>query len=135
MSGRTAILLRCSTSEAATIHEQSKIQRRTVAGYSLNILMKSVELDEMVLAQFGGDETSSLTVWRRPIPGPGAGTTMLLRCSQDEARRIRAAAKRRGTTISGYVLRSLRRAWKVQMAVGKMPRLLVPGDETEGQIW
>jgi len=39
---------------------------------------------------------------------------LLIRCSAEEARRIRAAAKRRDTTMSGFVLSTLRRAWEVR---------------------
>ncbi len=44
---------------------------------------------------------------------PGPRTTMLIRCTTDEAARIRSAAKRRDTTISGFVLHTLRCSWVV----------------------
>ena len=44
---------------------------------------------------------------------------MLLHCSIVEASRLRAAAKRRDITISGFVLRTLRRSWNVQEKLSK----------------
>jgi hypothetical protein len=38
---------------------------------------------------------------------------MLLRCSLEEASRIRTAAERRQTSISGFVRRAVKRSWEV----------------------
>src|SRR5215831_8570021 len=44
-------------------------------------------------------------------PPPSNRTTMLIRCSKEEAQRIRAGAKRRSTTISHFVLHALAVSW------------------------
>ena len=109
MAKRTAFLVSCSTQEARTIREQAKLQRRTVSGYVFNIVMRAVAFDERFCANLRW-----LTGFERSRRGlSGARTTMLLRCSVAEAKRIRTAAKRRDTTISGFMLHTLRRAWKV----------------------
>lgn len=59
-------------------------------------------------------------------------TTMLIRCSTEEAKRIRAAAQHRSTSISDFVIQTLRRAWKVREAF-PVPEL--PKDDFEiGQV-
>jgi uncharacterized protein (DUF1778 family) len=44
----------------------------------------------------------------------GPRTTLLLRCSAEQAQRIKAAAKRRSTTISFFVLHVLATSWHIQ---------------------
>jgi len=116
MSGRAALLINCAKQEAQEIRKQSKIQRRTVSGYVMNIVLRAVGYDEELFARFG----------RLSSFGRGAGnqrklatprTTMHIHCSEGEARQIRNAAKRRETTISGFVLRSLWRSWEANQRV------------------
>lgn len=104
---RAALLINCSAKEAQTIHEQAELQHRTVSSYMLNIVWRTLELEEKIFAEF--KRLQSLKTSRPP----GPRTTILLRCSVEEAKRIRAAAKRRQTTINGYVLHTLGRSWKV----------------------
>ena len=122
MGNRAALLINCSKEEARKIREQAERERRTISGCVLNILMRAVRLGEnlirlraagvaevpfaRVIERYGLNSTPS-----RIAPRPR--TTMLLWCSKDEARRIRFVAKERETTISGFVLHTLKSSWRV----------------------
>ena len=115
MAHRTALLIHCSEHEVRSIRERAALERRTVSGYVLNIVMRAVVFYEEALDRFKGlqefSRARTFPTQRAPIPGPR--TTMLLRCSVPEADRIRLAAKTRSATISSFVLQSLRRSWGV----------------------
>jgi len=113
---RTAVLINCSKKEADKIRDHSKLERRTVSGYVLNIVMRAVAFDEGLFAKLSMLPELAPGFASRP---PGRRTTMLLHCSIVEAGRLRAAAKRRDITISGFVLRTLRRSWNVQEKLSK----------------
>src|SRR5579871_6467966 len=53
-------------------------------------------------------------------------TAFLIRCSQPEANRIRAAARSQDRTISGYVLHSIRATWPAQDQLRKVRKVLDP---------
>ena len=110
MPARSALLINCSRREAARISEQAGIQRRSVSGYILNIVIRAVEFDEAFVVRHAG-----LVPIDREPPGVQAAprATLLARCSTTEASRIRAVAREQNMTISGFVLHCLRRSWKV----------------------
>jgi len=110
---RTAILISCSEEEATKVRTRAEYDFRGVSAYVLNIVLRAVELDEKLLGQF--EKLSPLPSRIRVL---GRRTAALVRCSDDQASRIRAAAKRRSTTISGFVLNCLNRNWDI--SVGKM---------------
>jgi uncharacterized protein (DUF1778 family) len=122
MATRAAILISCSREEAATIRRLAAEQRRTISGYVLNVVIRKVEIEEEMfrrhhrLAMLRGDMT-----WR----APGPRTTMLVRCTREEAARIRTAARRRDVTISGFVLDALQLAWAVTDRLAKRSKLQV----------
>jgi hypothetical protein len=91
MPGRAAIIISCSKDEADTLRYQARQQHRTMSGYILNILLRAVEFEEMALERWGRPEIPRLISSKRT---PGARTTVLLRCSSKEARRIRAAGEK-----------------------------------------
>src|SRR5262245_50851802 len=111
--GRTALLLRCSVEEARQIRDGANMERRSVSGYVLNVLDRALRTEELMFArlQHGPDLNRTLSRMPRLVPGPR--TVIFVRCSVYEASRIRDAARRRNTTISGFVLHSLRRTWNV----------------------
>jgi hypothetical protein len=78
--------------------------------------MRAVAFDEGLFAKISMLPELAPGFASRP---PGRRTTMLLHCSIVEASRLRAAAKRRDITISGFVLRTLRRSWNVQEKLSK----------------
>lgn len=109
MSDRAALIISCSRQQAATIHQRAELERRTVSGYVLRILMRWLDLEERlaVIQQEGGRLLTAL----QPVRPSGKRTTMLVRCSKEEAHRIRAGAKRRCTTISWFVIHALSLSW------------------------
>jgi uncharacterized protein (DUF1778 family) len=116
MSTRTALLIRWSVGEAARIRVEAAAERRTVIGYVLNIVMRSLPFEEMLRAR-SALQMAARSLYNAPVVTPGPRTTILLRCSAAEATRIRSAARQRATTISSFVMRSLRRSWDVKAAV------------------
>jgi uncharacterized protein (DUF1778 family) len=109
MGDRTALIISCSQEQAARIHQRAAFERRTVSGYVLRILMRWLDLeDRLVVRQEEGGRP--LTAYH-PVRPSSKRTTMLIRCSKEEAQRIRAGAKRRYTTISWFVIQSLALSW------------------------
>jgi hypothetical protein len=80
----------------------------------LTILDGSLRVEESLLAKLSHYQQLNRILSRKPIPSAGPRTAVLLRCSTQEADRIRVAAQRRETSISGFVLHSLHRAWQVK---------------------
>jgi uncharacterized protein (DUF1778 family) len=112
---RTALLIHCSAEEAKTIRQRAILQRRTIGGYVLNVMMRVIAHDERLFTQLGRlQRWDRIFGWNslRPV---GPRTTMLLRCSAQESTRIRVAAKRRGATISTFVLHTLRSSWNLPL--------------------
>lgn len=107
---RAILMISCSQEEARKIREKAELQRRTISGYVLKIVMRAVQLDERLYHNYRRLAPLNFSVLgRKPRPR----TVMLIRCSAQEAARIRAAAKKRDITISGYVLYCLRSSWQV----------------------
>jgi uncharacterized protein (DUF1778 family) len=92
------------------IRQRAEVQRRGISGYMLNIVMRAADFQERMMARGITMRMLSRTAIR--IPGPR--TAILLRCSTEESERIHRVAKARDTTISGFVLDSLRRSWDVE---------------------
>jgi hypothetical protein len=107
MGRRTALLINCSVRESREIHERASEEHRTMSAHVLVIVMRTIKSDERLFRRM-----------RRLTTAPterdtGARTTLLLRCSAEEGRRIRQGARRRDATISGFVLGTLHRWWKL----------------------
>lgn len=105
MGDRTALLISCSAEEAAAIRERAQVDRRTLSSYVLGILFRWMDIEERLL--ISQQDTGRLLSPYTHLRAPGKRTTMLIRCSKDEADRIRAGAKRRSTTISWFVVQTL----------------------------
>lgn len=120
MTDRTALLISCTREQAATIHLRAGLERRTVSGYVLRILMRWLDLEERLVG-IQRDTSQPLTAFQ-PVRFPGPRTTMLLRCSKGEAHRVRVGAKRRKTTISWFVLHSLSLSWSAEDRLPMEPR-------------
>jgi uncharacterized protein (DUF1778 family) len=125
MTDRTALLINCSAGEAAAIRHHAELERRTVSGYVLNIVMRAVTFEAQIRDLLKSPSGIERTLSRLPLSAPGPRTTVLLRCSAEEAAAIRAAAKRRSCTISGFVLHALRRSWSI---TGPPDQPLPPSD-------
>ena len=114
MRERSALLICCSVGEAKKIRREAEFERRTVAGYVLNVLSRALKLEERLFAQLsGGFQRLNRVLARTQIRPPGKRTAILIRCSVAEADQVRLAAKRRDMTISGFVLHCLKRNWDV----------------------
>lgn len=121
--GRGAIIISCSEREARTIRQRAEVQHRNISGYILHILLRAITYEERLLER----------VSRPPALHPddlirdsgSARTTVLLRCSSKDAKRIRAAAKRRDATISAFILYFLRQSWKATDRPASAPSTLL----------
>lgn len=110
-SSRTALLIRCSKQEAAIIRAQAAAERRTISGCMLNILERSLWMEEQysrgITESFLENQAREFRLMHRIHDR----TTLLLRCSVQEAERIRGKASNRHISISEFVGFSLWRHW------------------------
>lgn len=106
---RASIIFRCSPEYAAKIRHLAALNRRTVAGYLLSILDRSLSLDE----KYHDGYTPLMIAQGRDLRAPlGIRTAIHLRCSTEEANRIRRASARRQMSISRFIVFSLERSWR-----------------------
>ena len=106
------MLLHCSIEEATQVRCHAQLEYRNVSAYMLRLVMNAVRMDEKFAPGPGGFRDVMISgKWKR-TGEKKPRTTMLLRCSPEEARLIREAAARRGLPMSEYVFRALRRSWK-----------------------
>jgi hypothetical protein len=106
MAGRSTILISCTREEAEQMHAQARAQSRTLSATVLKVVLRGLEFDDRMFEEF-----RRARLLPPAPPGRGPKTVVHLRCSSREANWIRAGARRRGATISGYILYFLRSAW------------------------
>jgi uncharacterized protein (DUF1778 family) len=120
---RTALLIRCSPQQALTIRKEALAQHRTISGYVLNVLERSLWIER----KFG---TGLESLAELPVPevpdAKGTRTAILLHCSRESAGEIRRAAKRRRMSISRFAVFSLERHWRSIERLGGSPGIEVP---------
>jgi uncharacterized protein (DUF1778 family) len=107
---RTALLIRCSTDEAERIRAEAQNEQRTLSSYALNVMMRTIQTEDMLLSKL----TDYRSMSRRAVIAPGPRTALLVRCSIAEAERIREAARLRELPINAFVLQGLKRVWTVE---------------------
>jgi hypothetical protein len=110
---RASLLINCSQQEAEQVRKKAGLQRRTVSGYVINIVMRAVEFSDGLVSHLGGPAFFKLSQGKK-VKGAAPRTTLRIYCATDEAQRIRAAASQRKMTISGFVLSCLRRSWEIE---------------------
>lgn len=110
---RTALLIRCSQRDADAVRAQAFDERRTLSACLLNIIERSLWVDQQYAHGLTESFLAKQAMEFRLAHEKGDRTTMLLRCSTDEAARIRAASRKRRMSISEFVVFSLWRYWKV----------------------
>lgn len=120
-SSRTALLIRCSKEEAAIIRAQAAAERRTISGCMLNILERSMWMDEKYAHGITETFLQNQARYFRLTHRLRDRTNMLLRCSVTEAERIRVAAANRRMSISEFVGFSLWRHWEATKKI-RRPR-------------
>ena len=108
---RASLLIRCSREDAEAIRRDALAQHRGVSGYLLFVLERSMKLEERFLL---GIQRVMPTVVSEL---PENRTAIHLRCSAEEALRIRDAAERRLLSISNFVVFSLHRYWRAVQRV------------------
>ena len=102
---RTSLLIRCSCEDAQTVHAEALAQRRSVSGYLLFVLERSMWIEDKFLAGVSYPKQAH-------VPAESNRTAIHLRCTVQEAARIRQAAKGRLLSISNFVVFSLQRNWR-----------------------
>lgn len=103
---RTSLLIRCSIEDAQMIRTEAATQHRNVNGYLLYVLERSMWIEQRFLAGYSG------AVQTPAIPRSVSRKAIHLRCTIDEADRIRNAAQTRFLSISNFVVFSLHRHWR-----------------------
>lgn len=110
-SNRTSLLIRLSHADAARIRKEAATEHRSLSGYLLHVLERSFSIEQ----KFALDASAAmLSLQARSILGEqvkALHTAVHLRCTVDEAARIRKYAARRHLSISDLVVFSLRRWW------------------------
>lgn len=110
---RTAFLIRCTEMEGNTIRSQAKHERRTISGYVLAVLDRSIAVDGPLAAGLTRFKVFERDFDRRATRTFGTRTALLIRCSILEADQIRNAARRREMSISSFAMHCLRQAWNI----------------------
>jgi uncharacterized protein (DUF1778 family) len=113
---RSVLIIRCSRADADVIRAQARLEHRTVSGYLLHVLDRSLWVDATVF-----DAVSHLVQTPVSLARAGNRTAICLRCSAEEATRIRVGAKRRRMSISNFVIFCLHRRWQATESLGQAP--------------
>jgi hypothetical protein len=114
--------------DAARIHQEAQLDRRTISGYILTILTRAIDFEERLFrshTSLSALTSSECTVEKTS----GPRTAILLRCTVEEAARIRAAAKQRHASISGFAVHCLRRSWMMQEQLAQQAPKLPGGKQ------
>ena len=109
--GRTSLLIRLAPEDAARIRERAWSEYRSVSGYLLYVLQRSFRIEELVVRDASASLISNQA---RGIIGPQikkGHTAVHLRCTVEQAAKIRKYAAKRQLSISDFVIFSLRRLW------------------------
>ncbi|MGB9468724.1 MAG: hypothetical protein WBQ59_05185 [Candidatus Acidiferrum sp.] len=114
MANRTALLISCSRQDAEMIRARARREHHSVSGYMLHILVRAVRFEELIFSQVNRLARLNGRASQRFVPALEIKTKILLRCSAEEAERIRTAAKRRDASISKFVMHCLSRSWNVE---------------------
>ena len=111
---RTSLLIRLSREDAARIHQEASSEYRSLSGYLLCKLERSISLEAKALGEASETVKALLSKWGLETIGPQCkrlNIAVHLRCTVEEAARIREWAARRQLSISDFVVFSLRRSW------------------------
>ena len=121
----TSLLINCSGNEAEQVRKRAVLQRRTVSGYVINIVMRAIEFSNGLVSSLGKPAYFKLPQGKR-VKGVAPRTTLRVYCAADESKRIRGAASQRKMTISGFVLSCLRRSWETENSMELLSARVAP---------
>lgn len=109
--GRTSIIVRCRPEDAARMRYQASSEHRSLSGYLLHVLDRSISTKDKHFPRF--DEGFLVDQARTTLYAgrKGIRSGVHLRCSVEQAPRIRRYAERRQLNIGDFVVFSLRRVW------------------------
>jgi hypothetical protein len=108
---RTSLLIRLSHEDAVRIRAEASSEYRSLSGYLLHVLERSFSIEQRVVREAS---EPLLSEQARAVVGPQDKkhhTAVHLRCSVEQAARIREHAARRQLSIGDFVVFSLRRLW------------------------
>ena len=112
MAERTSLIVRCSREDAARARNEASSERRSLSGYLLHILERWMLVEDQFMPK---TDQAFFEAQARSVLGrrhKEARTAVHLRCTVDEAARIRHGAARRRLSISDFVVFSLRCLWR-----------------------
>lgn len=116
---RTSLLINCSKREAQEVRNRAELEKRTVSGYVVHIVIRRVEFAEQFSSTLENPGLFRLSHDKREkVAGPR--TTLHIYCTKDEADRIRSAARLGEITISRFVLRCLHNSWETEDRLTKV---------------
>ena len=107
------------------MRKEAGLQRRTLSGYVINIVIRAVEFSNGLVSSLGRSPFFKLSK-KKWVKGIAPRTTLHIYCATDEAKRIRAAASLTNMTISGFVLSCLRRSWETENSMELLSARVAP---------
>lgn len=111
---RTALTVRCSQEDAKALRVQALAEHRSISGCMLNVLERHLWIEERYIRGLSDTFIEDTTREFRLNHRRGDRTRMLLRCSEQQARRIRMGARKRRMSISEFVVFCIRRHWEAR---------------------
>jgi hypothetical protein len=112
---RTALLLRMTRDEAEKVRSEAVKCGDNMNAYVLSVATRAAVEDQLESEMNGHtsvQEDGQVTIGE---PKPSSSkTALLVRCSVDEAARVREAASRRKMTIVGFIRHALRMSWEAE---------------------
>lgn len=111
MIERASLIVRCSREDATRLRTGASSEHRSLSGYVIRILEHSIAIEDKFIPL---SDQRFLEAQARSVLGTGhsqARTAVHLRCTADDAEKIRRCAARRRLSISDFVVFSVRRKW------------------------
>lgn len=110
MDLRASVIVRCSQMDAERIRKEASSEHRSLSGYLLHVLEFAFRIEDTI----PGPVLALRAVQGQVIKiyaDKGLRTAVHLRCTAEQAARIREYAARRELSLSDFVVFSLRRQW------------------------
>lgn len=105
---RASVIVRCSQEDAARIRKEASSEHRSLSGYLLHVLELSFHIEDKVPAFALARQSRGIKIYA----DKSLRTAVHLRCTSEQAARIRKYAASRGLSLSDFVVFSLRRLWE-----------------------